>query len=381
MNATPKARQYFPAHVDGLPSIPAHWQDSSWKHDLCPSFQIGEADGLRVSIEHADPAQRAEESGDGGRFLVFELDNHGQIWSADAILETDEWERVLSYVERHEAALRMREGNMTAADIDAAMRENNAAPLPCPELHAHLLESKARLICEAQPGYGSGQYRGDPYDAVALKQEAERIRREIDEGRESITWHGLPVEAEAPLSVLGTFGLRCPRCERDDSLYADAVIPVHFHRDETGVADEAQCEEGQYDEDSRTTCSACHFTAPLHRFRPESKHNMAPQFAFDGMPAALRSLGFEPELGGGGAIFASIYLASGWHIWATGGDGPSADDDFSDMPSDASGFTFGCYPPDHDGEDYFQICSEDLPGMTLERAARAALAYCGASVR
>jgi hypothetical protein len=41
---------------------------------------------------------------------------------------------------------------------------------------ADALEAKARAICEAQPGYGSPAYRGDPMEAVALQQQAERMR-------------------------------------------------------------------------------------------------------------------------------------------------------------------------------------------------------------
>jgi hypothetical protein len=37
------------------------------------------------------------------------------------------------------------------------------------------LQARARKICRAQPGYGTPHYRGDPYEAVALQQEAERL--------------------------------------------------------------------------------------------------------------------------------------------------------------------------------------------------------------
>lgn len=40
---------------------------------------------------------------------------------------------------------------------------------------ARRLRKKARDICKAQPGYGTPGYRGDPYEAVALQQEAERL--------------------------------------------------------------------------------------------------------------------------------------------------------------------------------------------------------------
>lgn len=37
-------------------------------------------------------------------------------------------------------------------------------------------ERAARQICEKQPGYGSHRYRGDPPEAVASQQLAERYR-------------------------------------------------------------------------------------------------------------------------------------------------------------------------------------------------------------
>lgn len=39
------------------------------------------------------------------------------------------------------------------------------------------LRIKATEICKRQPGYGSHHYRGDPYEAVALQQEADRLER------------------------------------------------------------------------------------------------------------------------------------------------------------------------------------------------------------
>lgn len=37
-------------------------------------------------------------------------------------------------------------------------------------------ERNARRICQEQPGYGTPAYRGDPYEAVASQQLAERYR-------------------------------------------------------------------------------------------------------------------------------------------------------------------------------------------------------------
>jgi hypothetical protein len=41
---------------------------------------------------------------------------------------------------------------------------------------ARELRAKARAICQAEPGYGTPAYRGDPLEAVALQQEAERLK-------------------------------------------------------------------------------------------------------------------------------------------------------------------------------------------------------------
>lgn len=44
-----------------------------------------------------------------------------------------------------------------------------------PEGRAAMLRYEAREICRAQEGYGSPHYRGDPYEAVAKYQEADRL--------------------------------------------------------------------------------------------------------------------------------------------------------------------------------------------------------------
>lgn len=41
------------------------------------------------------------------------------------------------------------------------------------------LQMRALEICRRQPGYGSPEYRGDPYEAVALQQEADRLERRL----------------------------------------------------------------------------------------------------------------------------------------------------------------------------------------------------------
>lgn len=37
------------------------------------------------------------------------------------------------------------------------------------------LRAEAQAICAAQPGYGTPRYRGNPYEAVALEQHADRL--------------------------------------------------------------------------------------------------------------------------------------------------------------------------------------------------------------
>lgn len=42
-------------------------------------------------------------------------------------------------------------------------------------LLARRLRRRANEICKAQPGYGSPAYRGDPWQAIALRQQADRL--------------------------------------------------------------------------------------------------------------------------------------------------------------------------------------------------------------
>lgn len=72
-----------------LPPIPAHWRDSSWHNDACPSFTVA---GLQVFIDYADPAKR-EHPGEP-RFCVTTED-------ADNVLATDIWDEVVLAVGRY----------------------------------------------------------------------------------------------------------------------------------------------------------------------------------------------------------------------------------------------------------------------------------------
>lgn len=41
------------------------------------------------------------------------------------------------------------------------------------------LRQAALAICRRQPGYGTPEYRGDPYPAVALTQQADALERRL----------------------------------------------------------------------------------------------------------------------------------------------------------------------------------------------------------
>lgn len=115
-----------------LPSIPPHWVDRSWHNEPCPSFQIGEGQGLIVFIDYADPAQR--EHPETVRFSVHGLDEKGMFPAEPIILlEGDDWEAVLAAVMAHQIKLisaRFVQGlqaALTPAQWEE-MRRRNASP-------------------------------------------------------------------------------------------------------------------------------------------------------------------------------------------------------------------------------------------------------------
>ena len=69
-----------------LPAIPEGWVDTSWRHDVCPSWQSG---AFHIFINAANPDDR--ETG-GERFSVCDIE------TGDCFLITDNWDDVLSYV-------------------------------------------------------------------------------------------------------------------------------------------------------------------------------------------------------------------------------------------------------------------------------------------
>lgn len=80
----------FPDYpVSDLPAIPAHWKDTSWHNDACPSFMVG---GLQVFIDYVDHSKR-EHPGEP-RFHVMTEDT-------GSVLASDSWEEVVLAIGRY----------------------------------------------------------------------------------------------------------------------------------------------------------------------------------------------------------------------------------------------------------------------------------------
>lgn len=93
---TPLWKREFPDFKPAeMPDIPEGWEDQSWHNDTCPSFL---ANGLRVFIDYADPAQR--ELPDTPRFSVSREPTEAENYTHDAELQTDDWSEVLRFVEQ-----------------------------------------------------------------------------------------------------------------------------------------------------------------------------------------------------------------------------------------------------------------------------------------
>jgi hypothetical protein len=68
-----------------LPSIPATWEDISWRNDVCPSWQF---ENFHIFINAANPDDR--ETG-GERFSVCNIE------TGDCFLSSDNWNEILNY--------------------------------------------------------------------------------------------------------------------------------------------------------------------------------------------------------------------------------------------------------------------------------------------
>lgn len=93
------ADQFPDFDQSALPAIPAHWTDSSFRNDVCPSFTTGNTETghfLHIFIDAEDPARR--EFAEGGRFTVCYPDSDPreslsiECWQ-DALLAVSLWEQ------------------------------------------------------------------------------------------------------------------------------------------------------------------------------------------------------------------------------------------------------------------------------------------------
>ena len=69
-----------------LPAIPEGWEDVSWRHDACPSWQF---ENFHIFIDSENPSER--ETG-GERYFINDAK------TGDCFLVTDNWDDVLNYV-------------------------------------------------------------------------------------------------------------------------------------------------------------------------------------------------------------------------------------------------------------------------------------------
>ena len=84
----------FPDFPDAdMPAIPKGFVDSSWHNDTCPSIESDTAQ-LRIWIDYTELGNR-EFGNIGHRFTVLRKDDD----SGDAVLETDDWNEVLEYID------------------------------------------------------------------------------------------------------------------------------------------------------------------------------------------------------------------------------------------------------------------------------------------
>lgn len=138
----------FPA--DGIPPMGPEWIDVSYGNDVCPSFQIP-GGFAQVFVDYPNPVDREIQT--CARYTVLLANEHGETDHAEAAFACDEWMFVTNFVDEANAAGGGRAGVETAAGIirgrllqtrvdDArlAIAENDAAPVPCPDLERAMLD-------------------------------------------------------------------------------------------------------------------------------------------------------------------------------------------------------------------------------------------------
>lgn len=75
-----------------MPAIPAHWLDSSWVNEPCPSFEVN---GLRVFVDYADASSR--EFPETERFSVHDMRLENSV-----LHYGDDWAALLAFVANRE---------------------------------------------------------------------------------------------------------------------------------------------------------------------------------------------------------------------------------------------------------------------------------------
>jgi hypothetical protein len=126
------AREFPSFDLATMPDVPAHWEETSWHNDACPSFII--TDSLGVFVDFADPAMSDfpnwRRDGKMKRFSLCPMRDRQHISSDDADAEglpeniqTDDWNELLSAAIAETFADNLR-GILTAAQW-AEMRRIN----------------------------------------------------------------------------------------------------------------------------------------------------------------------------------------------------------------------------------------------------------------
>jgi hypothetical protein len=130
---TATAREFPSFPLDSMPDVPAHWEDSSWHNDACPSFIIH--DSLAVFVDYPDakdsdfPEWRA--SGEMKRFSLAPMVDRMHITTDEceakglaANFQTDDWNELLAGAICETFAGNLRE--ILSAEEWAEMRDLNA---------------------------------------------------------------------------------------------------------------------------------------------------------------------------------------------------------------------------------------------------------------
>lgn len=86
----------FPNYpITDLPAIPANWKSTTWRNDACPSYTHN---GLRIWVDYVDVNMR--ECPTPERFAVVPHTEDGDN-AGLSLLETNDWDEVLRFVENH----------------------------------------------------------------------------------------------------------------------------------------------------------------------------------------------------------------------------------------------------------------------------------------